>query len=76
MVRDIKVNSSQDIMDIHRAAVEAPFSVWVHGEDLLLDAKSLMGLFMLSPEDTLKLVFPSEVDSRLLIRRLQKLFTH
>ena len=70
MTKNIKATSKEDIMMINREATKVPYSVWVHGTDVLIDAKSLMGLFVLSPEDSLRLVVPDDVDSKKLFSKL------
>jgi hypothetical protein len=73
MTKIIKVTSRNDIEQINRAAVKAPFNVWIHSEDSMFDAKSLLGLFSISPYDTLKVVIPDEADSRKLLHELDRM---
>jgi hypothetical protein len=76
MTKDIKATSREDLLKINRLATDVPYSVWVHGKDILLDAKSLMGLFLLSPDDSLKVVVPDDVDSRRLFSDLDRALAH
>jgi len=76
MTKTIKATSRDDLLKINRAAMEAPYSVWVHGENLLLDAKSLMGLFLLSPDESMKLVVPDDVDSKKLFHELGRILAN
>lgn len=73
MTRNIKVSSKNDIEQINKAAVKAPFNVWIHSDDSMFDAKSLMGLFTISPDDALKVVIPDDADSRKLFHELDRL---
>lgn len=76
MTKSIKATSREDLLKINRAATEAPYSVWIHGENVLLDAKSLMGLFLLSPDDSLKVVVPDDVDTKKLFHELDRILAH
>jgi hypothetical protein len=73
MTRIIKVTSRNDLEQINRAAVKAPYNVWIHSEDSMFDAKSLLGLFAISPYDTLKVVVPDDADSKKLLHELDRL---
>ena len=47
MTRNIDIKSDEQINRIHRLACEAPYEVWLSPDTVMLDARSLLGLFAL-----------------------------
>ena len=47
MTRNIDIKSDEQINRIHRLACEAPYEVWLSSGSIMLDARSLLGLFAL-----------------------------
>ncbi|MCX4371360.1 MAG: hypothetical protein OSJ58_05945 [Dysosmobacter sp.] len=47
MTRDIDIKSEEQIARINRLACEAPYEVWLSTETVMLDARSLLGLYAL-----------------------------
>ena len=45
MTRDIDIKSEEQVARINRLACEAPCEVWLSTETVMLDARSLLGLF-------------------------------
>ena len=64
----IKITSSQEAQKLNRIAEKYPFDIWVHGKNGQADAKSMLGLVLLSIEDDVSLVVRDEVDTRALER--------
>ena len=47
MVRDIDIKSDEQINRINRLACQAPYEVWLSTDTVMLDARSLLGLYAL-----------------------------
>ena len=47
MVREIEIKDHSQIEKINRLACDTPFEVWLSSGTLMLDARSLLGLFAL-----------------------------
>ena len=47
MVREIEIKSGAQIEKINRLACDTPFEVWLSSGTVMLDARSLLGLFAL-----------------------------
>ena len=45
MTRDIDIKSEDQVVRINRLACEAPYEVWLSTDTVMLDARSLLGLF-------------------------------
>ena len=45
MTRDIDIKSEEQITRINRLACAAPYEVWLSTDTVMLDARSLLGLF-------------------------------
>lgn len=47
MTRELVIRDSEHARRINEVACSMPFDVWAHGTTLMLDAKSLLGLYAL-----------------------------
>ena len=47
MTREITIQSEEQVRRINRLAANAPYEVWLSTSTLMLDARSLLGLFAL-----------------------------
>ena len=47
MTRNIDIKSEEQVTRINRLACEAPYEVWLSTDTVMLDARSLLGLFAL-----------------------------
>ena len=72
MTRDIDIKSREQIDRINRLACEAPYEVWMSTETVMLDARSLLGLYSLIGQRA-KVVTEDEVSPRSLDRLVKKM---
>ena len=49
MTRGIRVKNTDDIQKINKIVTKYGFDIWIHGKSGMVDAKSLLGMFLLSP---------------------------
>ena len=47
MVREINIKDKAQVEKINQLACETPYEVWLSTETMMLDARSLLGLFAL-----------------------------
>ena len=47
MFKEIEIKSEAQVEKINRLACNAPYEVWLHAGNVMLDARSLLGLFAL-----------------------------
>ena len=47
MLKEIEIKSKEQVEQINRLACQAPYEVWLFTRDMMLDARSLLGLFAL-----------------------------
>ena len=71
MTRAIRVKNTEDIQKINKIVTKFPFDVWIHGKSGMVDAKSLLGMFLLSLNEPLRLVIEDDIDAKL----VKKLFS-
>ena len=71
MTRAIRVMNTEDIQKINKIVSKFPFDVWIHGKSGMVDAKSLLGMFLLSLNEQLSLVIEDDIDAK----QVKKLFT-
>ena len=64
MTFDIKITSPEQAQKLNRIAEKYPFDVWLHGKSGQADAKSLLGLMLLTLESELQLVVEDNVDTK------------
>ncbi len=47
MTKEIAIKDARQVERINQLACEAPYEVWLHTDTVMLDARSLLGLFAL-----------------------------
>ena len=72
MTRSIRVKNTEDIQKINKIVTKYPFDIWIHGKSGMVDAKSLLGMFLLSLNEPLALVVEDDIDSRKLFKDLEE----
>jgi len=65
---NIKVNSMDEAQKLNRIAEKYPFDIWIHGKSGQADAKSILGLMLLTLESELLLVVDDNAD----VKHLEK----
>jgi len=63
MITPIKVKNIKDIESINRIVCRYDFDIWIHGKSGMVDAKSILGLYVLGLDESLSLVVPDNVNS-------------
>ncbi len=70
MTRAIKVKNTEDIQKINQSVTRYGFDIWIHGKSGMVDAKSLLGMFLLSLNEPLQLVVEDDIDASALLKDL------
>lgn len=47
MIKELEIKDLAQVQKINRLASSAPYDVWLHSETVMLDARSLLGLYAL-----------------------------
>lgn len=63
MVRELDIKSGEQVERINRLASDAPYEVWLTTDAVMLDARSLLGLFALVGQ-RVKVVAEDDIDPR------------
>ena len=66
MTFQIKITSSEQAQKLNRIAEKYPFDIWVHGRNGQADAKSMLGLVMLTIEDDVRIVVADGINTKAL----------
>lgn len=72
MTRNIDIKSEEQVSRIHRLACEAPYEVWLSTDTVMLDARSLLGLYALVGQQA-KVVTEDDLDPRAVNRLVEKM---
>ena len=78
MTRAIKVKNTEDIQKISdteyllAGSTRYGFDIWIHGKSGMVDAKSLLGMFLLSLNEPLQLVVEDDIDASALLKDLSE----
>ena len=72
MVFKISAKKATDAQELNRAAEQCPYDVWLQGVSGTADAKSLLGMMLLTLEDGVKLVVDDSVDRKDVLKRFKK----
>lgn len=72
MVREIEIKDGAQVEKINRLACEAPYEIWLSTDTVMLDARSLLGLFALVGKRA-RVVAEDNVDPRAFGRLVSKM---
>jgi phosphotransferase system HPr-like phosphotransfer protein len=72
MTFNIRITTSEDAQKLNKIAEKYPFDIWVHGKSGYADAKSLLGLMLLTIENDLKLVIEDDYDTKPFEKDIEK----
>ena len=61
---EVLIRSSEQAQKLSQVAEKYPFDIWIHGQSGQADAKSLLGLMLLTIENDVRLVIDDNVDTR------------
>lgn len=75
MKTEIKVNNMKDIQKINHIVTQYPFDVWIHSTSGMVDAKSILGLFILSLNEPMHIVVEDDIDTSRLFKELTPYIT-
>lgn len=70
MTKNIRVKNTDDIQKINAIVSRYGYDIWIHGKSGMVDAKSLLGMFLLSLNEPLKLVVEDDIDAAPLYKDL------
>lgn len=70
MKKPITINNIADIQAINSIIIKYPFDIWIHSENGMVDAKSILGIFILSLNETMYMVIDDHVDPSKLFKEL------
>ncbi len=71
MVIHFELRNKDDVLKLNRLATSYGFDIWVHDEEKMFDAKTLLALYTLPFNKTLKLVVEDGVESKSLLREME-----
>lgn len=72
MVREIEIKDGSQVEKINRLACETPYEVWLSSGTMMLDARSLLGLFALVGKKA-NVVAADDVDPRMFSKLVSKM---
>ena len=72
MVKEIEIKNEEQIRRINQLASEAPYEVWLSSGTMMLDARSLLGLYSLVGQQV-KVVTEDTVDPKAVNRLVERM---
>ena len=72
MTRNIDIKTEEQVGRINRLACEAPYEVWLSTDTVMLDARSLLGLYALVGQRA-KVVTEDDVDPKMVSRLVENI---
>lgn len=72
MTRDIDIKSEEQVVRINRLACAAPYEVWLSTDTVMLDARSLLGLYALVGRRA-KVVTEDDISPKAVDRLVEKM---
>lgn len=73
MTKPIRIQNSDDIQKINYIVSKYPFDIWIHGKSGMVDAKSLLGMFLMGLTERLTLVIDDDIDEHMREKLLKEL---
>ncbi len=70
MTRGLKKLTQEDIQRINQIVTGYPYDIWIHGQSGMADAKSILGLFLLSLNEDLMIVVEDDINCNALLKDL------
>lgn len=71
MVINFELRNKDDVLKLNQLATGYSFDIWVHDEEKMFDAKTLLALYTLPFNKTLKLVVEDGIESKALLRDME-----
>ena len=68
MTFTIRIPSPADAQKLNKIAESYPYDIWLHGKSGTADAKSLLGVMLMTLENEVKLVVEDNVDAKPLVK--------
>jgi len=72
MTFDIMIKSSEQALRLSKIAEKYEFDIWIHGKSGQADAKSLLGLMLLTIENDVQLVVSEGADTAHLEKEIEE----
>ena len=72
MTRNIDIKTEEQVGRINRLACEAPYEVWLSTDTVMLDARSLLGLYALVGQQA-KVVTEDGLDPKMVSRLVEQM---
>ena len=72
MEYEIFIKTSQQAHKLSEITDRYPFDIWIHGKSGHADAKSLLGLMLLTIENDVKLVVPDDADTEAFEKEIEE----
>jgi len=72
MVKEIEIKDAPQVERINKLASEAPYEVWLSSDVVMLDARSLLGLYALVGKKV-KVVAEDDVDPKRFVRLVDRM---
>lgn len=72
MLKEIEIKNEAQVERINRLACQAPYEVWLFTRDMMLDARSLLGLYALVGQRA-KVVTEDSLDPKMVDRLVEKM---
>ena len=72
MIKEIEIRSEAQVQKINQLACKAPYEVWLSSGSIMLDARSLLGLYALVGKRA-KVVTEDDIDPRTVDRLVEQM---
>lgn len=72
MTRIIKVKDIKDVEKINQIVSHYYYDIWIHSKSGMVDAKSILGMFVLKLDEPLTLVVPDNINCDPLYKELSE----
>lgn len=67
----IIIRSPQDVFEINKIFTKYPYDIWLSSKSGFVDGKSLLGMYVLSMGEEVRIVTEDEIDTKKLMKELK-----
>ncbi|WP_088103287.1 hypothetical protein [Halalkalibacter urbisdiaboli] len=75
MVIHFELKNKEEVLKLNKIATSYSFDIWVHSENQMFDAKTLLALYTLPFNKELRLVVEEGVESKALLKDMESFRT-
>ncbi|MGJ9385670.1 hypothetical protein CR203_16855 [Salipaludibacillus neizhouensis] len=71
MIIQFQIKNNDEVIKLNKIATQYTYDIWVHSDNQMFDAKTLLALYTLPFKTDLKMVIEDDVNSKALLKDME-----